>query len=246
MIGIYKITSPDGKVYIGQSKNIESRWNNYKNLQFLTYLIKQSFDVFGVHNHTFEVVELCDRNMLNERERYYQDLYNSCGDNGLNCLLTKTDDKPQVLRQETKDRIKQTFASKPNQHFASNQQLVLNIETGVYYDSVTLAAESLGITQSCLNNNLTGKTDFNKYPIIYANPNTERDSLIEKRRFDRINNRPKRKIQTNYDSTIIFNTASGVFYNSVNEAAAAHNLKRSTLSMKLLGVNRNNTNLIYA
>ena len=29
MIGIYKITSPTNKIYIGQSTNIENRWNDY-------------------------------------------------------------------------------------------------------------------------------------------------------------------------------------------------------------------------
>ena len=29
--GIYKITSPTGKIYIGQSANIKSRITNYKN-----------------------------------------------------------------------------------------------------------------------------------------------------------------------------------------------------------------------
>ena len=31
--GIYKITSPSNKIYIGQSKNIYSRWNAYKYFQ---------------------------------------------------------------------------------------------------------------------------------------------------------------------------------------------------------------------
>ena len=32
MIGIYKITSPNNKVYIGQSVDIEKRLKRYKNL----------------------------------------------------------------------------------------------------------------------------------------------------------------------------------------------------------------------
>jgi len=33
MVGIYKITSPSGKIYIGQSINIEKTWKyRYKNL----------------------------------------------------------------------------------------------------------------------------------------------------------------------------------------------------------------------
>lgn len=31
-IGVYKIESPTGKVYIGSSKDIESRWNQYRSL----------------------------------------------------------------------------------------------------------------------------------------------------------------------------------------------------------------------
>lgn len=33
MVGIYKITSPTNKIYIGQSKNIRKRFNNYQNLK---------------------------------------------------------------------------------------------------------------------------------------------------------------------------------------------------------------------
>ena len=32
MIGIYKITSPTGKIYIGQSVNIKNRIRRYKNI----------------------------------------------------------------------------------------------------------------------------------------------------------------------------------------------------------------------
>jgi hypothetical protein len=30
MIGIYKIINPNGRIYIGQSTNIEVRWSKYK------------------------------------------------------------------------------------------------------------------------------------------------------------------------------------------------------------------------
>ena len=40
MIGIYKITSPSNKIYIGQSINIERRFNSYKNLSHCKQQIK--------------------------------------------------------------------------------------------------------------------------------------------------------------------------------------------------------------
>lgn len=33
MVGIYKITNPKGRIYIGQSVNIEQRKQNYKNFK---------------------------------------------------------------------------------------------------------------------------------------------------------------------------------------------------------------------
>lgn len=45
---------------------------------------------------------------------------------------------------------------------------------------------------------------------------------------------------------IILDTCSGVFYNSILEAAESISMKRTTLNEMLIGRNRNRTNLIYA
>lgn len=107
MIGIYKITSPSKRVYIGQSVNIELRWNqyqnNYKHTLSQVKLIR-SFEKYGVETHDFEVIEECSQNELNERERYWQDYYNVLH-KGLNCKLTKTADKSGHLSEETKKKI---------------------------------------------------------------------------------------------------------------------------------------------
>ena len=56
MIGIYKITSPTNKVYIGSSNNIFNRWCSYKNLKCLTQTkLYRSFLKHGVDNHVFEI-----------------------------------------------------------------------------------------------------------------------------------------------------------------------------------------------
>lgn len=106
MIGIYKITSPTKKVYIGQSININERIKYYKNLNckpqkaLYSSLIKYGFD-----NHKFEILELCEVEQLNEKERYYQDLYQAVGKNGLNLILTKTNIKPRVYSLETRKKM---------------------------------------------------------------------------------------------------------------------------------------------
>ena len=86
MIGIYKITSPSGKVYIGQSRDIERRWKEYsihKNKQKEQTAIYNSLKKYGKENHIFEVIEECYLKELNEREIYYIEKYDSFN-NGLN------------------------------------------------------------------------------------------------------------------------------------------------------------------
>ena len=105
MIGIYKITSPTGRVYIGQAVNIEKRWRYYqKTLCKGQVRLYNSFLKYGVDNHVFEIVEECTEKNLNSKERYWQEYYNTV-ESGLNSRLTKTEDKSGKLSEETKKKI---------------------------------------------------------------------------------------------------------------------------------------------
>jgi hypothetical protein len=60
--GIYKITHiPSGKFYIGQSTDIENRWQHHKTQQFF----------IPSEELKFEILELCEKQQLNDRERSY-------------------------------------------------------------------------------------------------------------------------------------------------------------------------------
>ena len=105
--GIYKITNPNGKVYIGESINVYHRINQYKKLYKrikYQYKIYNSLIKYGVNNHTFEIIEFCDISDLKIKERYWQDYYDVLN-NGLNLKLTSTKDKKQVHSQEVIDKI---------------------------------------------------------------------------------------------------------------------------------------------
>jgi group I intron endonuclease len=84
MIGIYKITSPSGKVYIGQSRCIEKRLSGYKKYgaKFQLHL-QYSFIKHGANNHSFAIVhELpqdVTQDVLNRYEQIYIDSYRDCG-----------------------------------------------------------------------------------------------------------------------------------------------------------------------
>lgn len=83
--GIYKLTSPDNKCYIGKSKNIELRWNKYKFLKCKNQpKLYDAFIKFGVDNFKFEIIYSCDENLLNDKEIFYIKEYNSRSQ-GYNC-----------------------------------------------------------------------------------------------------------------------------------------------------------------
>lgn len=108
MIGIYKITSPTGRIYIGQSRCIEKRFSGYlrvnKNNHTVIRLFR-SLKKYGADNHIFEVVEECSIESLNDRERHWQDFYDVCGINGLNCRLTSSSDKSAIISDETRKKM---------------------------------------------------------------------------------------------------------------------------------------------
>lgn len=75
-IGIYKITSPTNRIYIGQSVNIGKRWNYHKGV-FCKEQPKlyNSLKKHGWENHTKEVIETCLLEQLNEKETYWKQYY---------------------------------------------------------------------------------------------------------------------------------------------------------------------------
>ena len=88
MIGIYKITNPSNKVYIGQSTNIKERFRKYSKLSNKRQIkLYNSFQKYGIDNHQFEIIEECGEDMLDEREIYWGNHYDVLGDTGLNLRL---------------------------------------------------------------------------------------------------------------------------------------------------------------
>lgn len=78
MIGIYKITNPKGKIYIGQSINIDRRFKEYNKIQCSqSTKLYNSFKKYGPENHKFEIIEECLVEQLNEKEEFYIKFFNS-------------------------------------------------------------------------------------------------------------------------------------------------------------------------
>lgn len=202
IIGIYKITSPTNKIYIGQSVNILGRFRRYTSPSKSQKALYNSFEKYGVTNHIFEIVEECLESELNVRERYWQDYYDVTGPNGLNCRLTKTNDKSGVMSQETKEKIKKAQKGKllgrkasdetkekmrhsrlgfrydqkikdkmsklkhDKKMHHSNNKLILDLNSGIFYYSIIEAANTFSLNKQTLSSWLTGKTKNKKPNLI--------------------------------------------------------------------------------
>lgn len=80
--GIYKITSPNGKVYIGQSRNILIRWRDHIRDKKAKSRVFYSIRKYGADAHKFEIIhELpkdIEQDTLTIYEQLYMDLHASC------------------------------------------------------------------------------------------------------------------------------------------------------------------------
>lgn len=107
--GIYKITNiTNSHCYIGQSRNIENRWKNHKKCTYNSdkwnYPLYSAFRKYGLENFTFEIIEECTINELNEKEiywiKYYRPEYNQTIGGNFNVI-------PQKLTYEQVQEIQQ-------------------------------------------------------------------------------------------------------------------------------------------
>ena len=84
MIGIYKITNKlNGKVYIGQSIDIDTRWRQHINAKD-NVLIHKSIQKYGAENFSFELLLECPADMLDVWERDMIALYDCISPKGYN------------------------------------------------------------------------------------------------------------------------------------------------------------------
>ena len=86
--GIYCIENLiNGKRYVGQSIDIYSRWKNHihslNGNRSNNTLLQRAWNKYGEDNFKFQILEACAEEDLDEKERAYINLYNSC-ENGYN------------------------------------------------------------------------------------------------------------------------------------------------------------------
>ena len=220
MIGIYKITSPSNKIYIGQSVDIDNRISSYKNLKcksqtkLYNSLLKYTFE-----NHKFQVLEVCKSDVLNERERYYQDFYNSTSRNNLNCRLTKTKDKSGCLSIETKIKIG-----------LGNKGKKVSLES----------RQKMSIAKLKMTEETKSKLRLKKV----SEEHKQKLSLLNKGKKIKEETRLNLLINNGKSKKVICSKTLKI-YNSANQCASENNMKHKTLCNQLSGISKNKTTFKY-
>lgn len=116
--GIYKIVSPTGKVYIGQSYNIHKRWYQHKfNHSKLDCALYRSFNKYGIPSHEFSILkELpndAPKETLTRHEQEFMDYYRSQGVAMLNMTTAAGSTRGRLCTDETRNKISKALTGKP-------------------------------------------------------------------------------------------------------------------------------------
>ncbi len=126
--GIYKITSPTGRVYIGQSVNIKERFRTHRkpNKGKKPTKLKNSFKKHGVENHQFDIIEYCSEDELNCSERFWQDQFEVTGENGLNHILQECGEKRREFSEETRKKLGDAQRGEKHHNYGKTGELHSN------------------------------------------------------------------------------------------------------------------------
>lgn len=234
LCGIYKITSPVGKVYIGQSKNFEKRFSDYRAGRCPQQRkLFNSFYKYGFSNHLIEIIEICEIEDLNCRERYWQDFYDVKNrELGLNCVLVACGDKKEekfpsyrteklkIVKKKTVDkRCGNSPLGTKGRKLTEFERFKLSVSKGKYSEEEK---------QKLLDNFKEG--DLGKRYLNIRKKPTTRVSKNERL----INN-----------AKIILDVQTGVFYYGIKDLIELYDLNYEVIKSRLNGKLKNSTQFIY-
>ena len=262
MIGIYKIINPKGKIYIGQSIDIEKRFNIYKLMHCTNQpRIFRSFKSYGVDNHTFEIITECLIPELNNLERYYQDLYDACGKFGLNCKLTSSNNRSGGHSFETKQKISFSKIGDKNPMKKAEARLKASESQKNKYDngyvghfkgkkhsseSIKKMRKSLKGTRTKEKNSFFGKKHSDESILKMKN------RMFSEETKKKMSASAKNKINKGFlnpSCKMVIDLENGIIYNSATETLEYNKncLKTSlnSFTRKLSGARKNNTKFQY-
>ena len=194
IIGVYKITNPEGKIYIGSSVDVKKRIRNEyesKSPKQKVRCVNESIAKYGYENHIVEIIETCSKEDLKQRERFWQEANDCLYPNGLNKNLVKCKGKKQVCSEHTNqlissskigtpawnkgvptsDSTKNTIKERYSPLHRKSSKIILDTSTGVFYYCLREASLAFSIPKQTLRANLSAPNKDcikNKTSLVYT------------------------------------------------------------------------------
>jgi group I intron endonuclease len=229
VVGIYKLTSPTGRIYIGQSIDIERRWKEHSTDTYPCKL-RESILKYGLVNFSKEILEECKVSELNERERFYQDFYDATNTFNLNLKLTETSDRSGYYTQELKNKLSESQKNY-NKTLTVEEKLIRNKKNSDCTKGLVKTTEHI----------LKVKKGCQKHWEAKLKSQTEREGVLLSKSMSVI--RLSNKIEPSAKKVV--NSVTGETFDSIKLASLNVNLTMNVLSNMLRGVTKNKTNLKY-
>jgi len=226
--GIYAIISPKNAVYVGQSKNIEKRFKNYYSLHCKRQIkIYNSLKKYGYKNHKFKIIRVCKPHELDFYEMNLGLRLNVLSKYNLNlalpgygCVKGKVSEelKGRYVSEETREKIRNSAKGRK----ISRE----HIEALRKFHSGKVRTEESKKKQS---ESRMGKYKGVKKPYMVGELNTN---------FGRVGDKHPM-------SKKVICTLTGNVWCNAKTCAAENGIPQSTLTKKLNGLAKNNTQFRY-
>lgn len=236
IIGIYKITSPSKRIYIGQSDHVIRRFKSYKRLNCKSQpKLYRSFLKYGVDKHTFEVICECDVERLDSYERYYQELFNCISSKyGLNCILKETDKLRRVYNEDYSLKISKIlkgrkFSDETRRKMSESKKGICGLS---HNNSVAVKAFNIRTKEIVIESMYNISRHFNVDPELvlkrcrfyFVSPTKLKDWD-----FEYLNNPLSKKINMGQNKLVI-DIDTGIYYYGKTDLATSLNLSLSTFN----------------
>ena len=260
-----------GKKYVGGTTNLRKRYLQYKNSESTTQeKVINSINEYGFNKHEFIVLERVEKGLLKAKEHEYGMTHDVLGENGLNSMLPKCN---ADFKTVSKDSIEKRKKYKPTKETLARMSDAQKNRECKEETKEKLRQFNLGKTQSeetklKKNNILKGqkRSEETRRRMSLAQTGrvmteAQKENLRLKNKGKVISEETRKKISlsnmgkvcndftkqriSEASSKIIVDLQTGIFYNSASELAELIKVKRTTLTAKLSGQNKNNTPYIY-
>ncbi len=225
---IYKITSPSGKIYIGQTVNLRNRVRKYKGMFFKGQL--KLWNNCQKYNwqplDTLSVIEECPIDKLNEREIFWISFYDAYH-TGLNCDEGGSGRKGYKPSQETKEKLRK--ANLGNKHSEETKVKISESLKGISKEErsswktnkgVPLTQDHIAKIKKTKKDNPFKMSDAQRKQVSENNlGNTYRLGKTHNDETKKKISESKKGVNSTYRDKKIFNVTTGDIYASQREAA---------------------------